>query len=559
MSTNVSFDFTNPNSSLNDLERILRQIGQGSTVDVGPNAEEFARNTARIAAETPRLPTAFARWSHVLSNLFAASGQNTDEYLRYALDRGHMTSAMFLASPRNTIELPRRRWFDSHPSAAWTWFTSYARLAESGACLRADVQERMWGHFGFTHEHLQTDEAATYYAAGFAAADSGLAYKRSINEWIQKTEWSRRTADPPPQPEAPTIGIVSGAWQRNNVIRRNYLAYAQSLRPAYRVDLIHLGAREVDECVMGDFDRVIRLRDPAAALYWQPEYQYSALIFTDVGTTVESIVLANQRRAPVQAALLGAQSSWGSLVDYQVTGADVEAPHGQKYYAEKLVRLPGMGVVFEHPPGPRPGFAPLPSTPLVNCPWHPQKMNPGLVATMRAIKQARPDVHFRIFPAGGLLQAAAYPAFVYELTAEIGSSFSIRQALSPQEYLQELAQGSVTLDSFPYGGCNVVVDSLYVGVPVVALQGATWPGRIGAWVVERAGLPEWVGATPEDYAEKACALLSDPKALMAARIHLQQERALDKVFDRTPAEAFGQWIAAMTREGRERAAAKPPI
>lgn len=521
--------------------RILAWIDSGARYAPEQAAEAARSIMQKAIEETPQRET--LRYAHVLSNLLAAEGETTDEALARALAQGNFRGAMLLATARNTLPLPRAQWFDADPAAARTWFTSAARLVESGAGLKASTHARLVEHFELEHAQLQTDEAATYYAAGLLGPGSGRTYKSQINAWVQGATASVAVTSRPKRAPKPLVGVVTGAWRPGNVVARNYRAYLQALQPDYHIQLVHLGQGPAFQDL---FDSVKTISGPEEALWGLSRNSYTALLFLDIGTTVESLILANRRWCPLQMSFLGAQSTWNAVLNYQVTGDDVEAEDGQQLYSEKLLRIPGAGVIFERPPGARPEPSPFTPVPLVvNCPWHPQKMSPELVRVMARIRDHVPDVVFRLFPAGGLLRGGAQAAFLRELCDEIGACFFVEDPLLPEAYLRELAKGAITLDSFPYGGCNVVVDSLYAGVPVLALEGASWPGRVGAWAVRKAGLSSWVASTPVAYADLAVQKLTSLDTLHEARKHLRGND-LSNLFDQSPADGFRQTFDRLT-------------
>ena len=61
-----------------------------------------------------------------------------------------------------------------------------------------------------------------------------------------------------------------------------------------------------------------------------------------------------------------------------------------------------------------------------------------------------------------------------------------------------------------------------MGVPVLTLRGDRHVGRVGASLVHRVGLDEFIAETEEDYLNKAIAHASDTKALSALRLDMRQ-------------------------------------
>ena len=98
--------------------------------------------------------------------------------------------------------------------------------------------------------------------------------------------------------------------------------------------------------------------------------------------------------------------------------------------------------------------------------------------------------------------------------AEVGADVD-RLELRPYspDYLQQYADIDIALDTFPYNGGLTTCDALYMGVPVVALNGKTHGSRFGASILKSAGLDNLVAATELDYVNKAVALARNAELL----------------------------------------------
>ncbi len=91
----------------------------------------------------------------------------------------------------------------------------------------------------------------------------------------------------------------------------------------------------------------------------------------------------------------------------------------------------------------------------------------------------------------------------------------------------------IALDPFPANGGTTTCDALWMGVPVVALAGRTFVSRMGVAMLTGAGHPEWIGATPEDYARIARNLAADVAGLSAIRLRLREEVERSAMMDET--------------------------
>jgi protein O-GlcNAc transferase len=93
--------------------------------------------------------------------------------------------------------------------------------------------------------------------------------------------------------------------------------------------------------------------------------------------------------------------------------------------------------------------------------------------------------------------------------------------LTFDEYLAAFRKVDVALDTFPYHGATTTCFSLWMGLPVVALAGATHASRADISMLSNAGLPQLIARTPEEYVEIATRLAADPDELASMRARLR--------------------------------------
>ena len=102
---------------------------------------------------------------------------------------------------------------------------------------------------------------------------------------------------------------------------------------------------------------------------------------------------------------------------------------------------------------------------------------------------------------------------------------------SRRDHLSRLQLADLALDPFPYNSHSTGIDVLWAGVPMVALLGDTFPGRVGASLLRAAGLPELVASSPDEYHAIARALANDPQRLLQLRNRLAADRRHCPLFD----------------------------
>jgi predicted O-linked N-acetylglucosamine transferase (SPINDLY family) len=97
--------------------------------------------------------------------------------------------------------------------------------------------------------------------------------------------------------------------------------------------------------------------------------------------------------------------------------------------------------------------------------------------------------------------------------------FSLMPSVS--EHLALYNRIDIALDTFPYHGTTTTCEALYMGVPVVTLEGETYASRVGVSLLSNVGLTELIARSPEEYAENAVQLGADTERLAALRTRLR--------------------------------------
>ena len=87
------------------------------------------------------------------------------------------------------------------------------------------------------------------------------------------------------------------------------------------------------------------------------------------------------------------------------------------------------------------------------------------------------------------------------------------------------------LDTAPYGAHTTASDALWMGVPVLTLDGRSFAARVCGSLVRSAGLPELICASEEEYIDRAVALGREPRSIQAYRDRLAAGRDSCALFD----------------------------
>jgi len=121
------------------------------------------------------------------------------------------------------------------------------------------------------------------------------------------------------------------------------------------------------------------------------------------------------------------------------------------------------------------------------------------------------------------------------------------------DYLARCRVADLFLDTLPFNAGATGSDALWAGLPVLTLAGSTYCARMGASLLQAAGLPELVAHDRRHYEDLAVGLGSAPQRLSALRDRLLGNRATAPLFDTqrfvTCLERAYAGIAARSRAG----------
>jgi protein O-GlcNAc transferase len=253
------------------------------------------------------------------------------------------------------------------------------------------------------------------------------------------------------------------------------------------------------------------------------------------GHTAGNRLLAFARKpAPVLASWLGYFNTTGiAAMDYVIASGAVCPEGDDRWYVEQVVRLPddflcytpNDAVPVADPPILRDGI------PTFGYFGKVSKISPPVVALWARILQTVPKA--RLY----LKDSALDKEGVRERYAQIFAGHGLLDRVelhgrSPYgEYLAAYGRVDVVLDPFPFNGGTTTVEALWMGVPVVSLQGEGFVSRMGLSHLSTAGLPEFVAADADAYVAKAVALVTDPAQLVQLRAGLRERVAQSPLCD----------------------------
>ena len=490
---------------------------------------------------TPSEPHAlkFIELNPTIANLVAISNfKTTDAYLEILRNQSNsLVKLLALYSARNTVKIDRRLLFDANPQLACLWYSYFYGIYAS-ALVNKEVYHNLREHLAYNDERLKKlhNFAGIFFGATYIDGCRDRQLKQKINSLTKKTFSPAISIKNTPDPKK--IAVLSAVWYSTHSAYRILSEFVDALKDDYSLTLVKLG--ENPELIETDSFHDVRhvFIDPKTGdfnLDAIKSNDFSVVYYPDIGMSIESILLSNLRIAPIQVGSLGhSVSTFGSEIDYFISGADVEISSGAELnYSERLVLLPGMGSINNYPTyninkGRKRGFSKQKNRDkfIIGCSWSAQKINYPLVCLLAEILQkSKQQIVFRLFCGGSqaVWSANGFILFVRELEARLGKkNFDIVLGKPYDEYMALMESVDICIDSYHFGGCNTVVDSLYLRKLIVTFECDRWYNRIGSQMLREVGLAELIATNEQEYINVVLKLIHDE------RYRLKLERQLKK-------------------------------
>ena len=320
------------------------------------------------------------------------------------------------------------------------------------------------------------------------------------------------------------IGLVTADFHHQHPVNIFMQPLLRLLdKQSYRVSVYHVGAT---------YDEQTRVAQSRVA-DWVPCAGWSDLrlarrieddgidILLDLAghTANQRGRLFARRAAPLQATFLGYPGSTGlPNMDWIIADPVVIAQSDDFLYSEQVARLPHT--VFCYAPEeqyPYPAYCRMHAERVLtfgsfnNVP----KITPKSVRLWSRIMRAIPESRL-VLKAPSFGDEGASRRFA-ELFAECGIArqrIEFRGPVALDLMMEEYSDIDIALDTVPYNGGTTTHQALWMGVPVVVLAGGNFSSRMGASIMQAAGLPEWVAHDEDEYVEIAIRMSANRQALL---------------------------------------------
>jgi protein O-GlcNAc transferase len=501
--------------------------------------------------EAIRLNPDFAEAYSNLANLFTDFGRTQEgiDLYRKAIELkpllasayNGLGTALVILGKMDEAVAEYRRAIELKPDFAWAHCNLSNALAERG-----EIDDAMPGY----------ERALELAPNDRAIFDNVLLYSHYDPRMTQAQllaaheQWAVRHADPlkpltrphsnTPDPERPLrIGYVSGDFRRHSLAffvlqlfahhdRRNFEVYGYS------------NARGADDATlriraaMDKWQEITYLDDAVAADLIRRD-GIDILIDLAGHTAANRLGIFAHKPAPVQVTYQGYPNTTGmETMDYRITDAladpvQIDSPRS---CVEELWRLPVCNWCYQ---------------PLENVPVRPRigqqfvfgcfnnlaKVNREVIAVWAEVLRLAPDARL-LLKSRGITEAtvAARLRNEFQRRGVSGDRLDLLETTATtQAHLETYGRVDLSLDTFPYNGTTTTCESLWMGVPVVALVGDTHVSRVSLSLLSAMKLPDLIASSQAEYIQIAAGLARDHGRLARLKTGLRDRMLRSPLMD----------------------------
>jgi len=243
------------------------------------------------------------------------------------------------------------------------------------------------------------------------------------------------------------------------------------------------------------------------------------------------------RAAPIQVSYLGYLGTTGaSYIDYLISDKTVIPEKYQSFYTEKIAYLPTFQandtkreILKEYPSRADLG---LPADSFIFCSFNnTYKILPEIYALwMQILKCVDGSVIYLYAEnqwAADNLQKEAVERGIDSKRIIFG------KRVSYQNHLARLKLCDLFLDTAPYNAGATASDALWTGLPVLTILGESFSSRMGASILNAAGLQELIATSPEQYVKMAIKIAKNQRLLNDIKKKMDENRTINRLFDTT--------------------------
>ena len=254
------------------------------------------------------------------------------------------------------------------------------------------------------------------------------------------------------------------------------------------------------------------------------------------------------RIAPVQINYLGFPGTTGiSNMDFLIGDEFVIPKSSQKYYSEKIIRMPNSfinSIKYEYPTAKNlEQINSLPNESVVLAAFHKtSKLSEEVVDTWSNILLKSENTYLWF---GKQIDSARENLLSFFASRKIDKERILfaEYVSSYEEHVSRYCSADIFLDTFNYNGHSTLVECIWSELPFVTLLGKSFSSRVGGSILHSLDLDELICNSIEEYIEKVVFYSSNKQKLevLKNKINIQKKSGIffnQKVFTKNLEEVY---------------------
>lgn len=322
------------------------------------------------------------------------------------------------------------------------------------------------------------------------------------------------------------IGYISGDFRQHSVRYFFRPLLENHDRSGFEVFVYHDMAYEDDQTrairAAADHFRPIANQPDAEVARLLRDDRLDILVELAGHTSITRIHLFRERLAPLQITALGYPPTTGVReIDLKVVDGHAAPPGAERYYAERLMRLPTSFWCFnplEKTPEVQPTPAERNGFVTFGCFGNISKISQRVLSLWARIMRELPDSRLVLKAITFQDEEAKESIRRWLAAADLElARITLVPPDKPEQLYAAYAAIDIVLDTYPFNGGTTSCFALWMGVPIVTLQGEQLVSRMGASMLHTLGLSDLVAEDDDAYVSAATSLARDVPRLARIR------------------------------------------
>ena len=260
------------------------------------------------------------------------------------------------------------------------------------------------------------------------------------------------------------------------------------------------------------------------------------------------IQIFNERIAPIQINYLGFPGTTGiSNMDFLIGDEFVIPENSQKYYSEKIVRMPHSfinSIKYEYDSSKKVAeINSLPKESVVMAAFHKtSKLTEEVVNAWVNILRRSENTYLWLKKPNLIARNNLLTFFNLNKIDSKRILFA-ENIRSYEEHVSRYCSADIFLDTFNYNGHSTLVECIWSELPFITLLGKSFSSRVGGSILHSLGLDELICKSRDEYIEKVIFYSSNKQKLkeLKNKINIQKETGEffnQKIFTKNLEEAY---------------------